>query len=227
MPRLLSTLSIIALLAAPLAVAQQADTDTGAEAEAGTESQAGETAPDGSDPRAVVGAEAAQQGGELQMGEDIQDPDAPGTPYLREMVEDWGMECIRVPEGEDEPCQLFQSLKDENGNTVSNVRIFRLPEGQRATAGALVAVPLETLLTAQLTIRVDGGQAKRYPFAVCDPLGCYARIGFTAEDIASFKRGAKATVSLTPFAAPDQPLTLDMSLKGFTAAFDKATIIPN
>lgn len=216
MPRLLSTLSILALLAAPLSVTAQQ-----------TETQENEAAQTEENPQAVVGAEAAQQGGELQMGENVQDGDGPGTPYLREKVEDWAMECIRVPEGEDEPCQLFQSLKDENGNTVSNVRIFKLPEGQRATAGALVAVPLETLLTAQLTIRVDGGQAKRYPFAVCDPLGCYARIGFTAEDIAAFRRGAKATVSLTPFVTPDKPLELDMSLKGFTAAFDKATIIPN
>ena len=161
------------------------------------------------------------------MGEDLNNPDGPGTPYLREVVDDWALECIRAPEGQEEPCQLFQSLKDENGNLVSNVRIFKLPEGQRAVGGALVAVPLETLLTAQLTIRVDGGQAKRYPFAVCDPLGCYARIGFTAEDINAFKRGAKATVSLTPFVAPDQPLNLDMSLKGFTAAFDKATVMPN
>ena len=213
MPRLLSTISIIALLSTPLAaIAQQTGT------------QEGDAAQSEENPQSVVGAEAAQQGGELQMGENIQDPNAPGTPYLREMVDDWAMECIRVPEGQEEPCQLFQSLADANGNTVSNVRIFKLPEGQRAVAGALVAVPLETLLTAQLTIRVDGGQAKRYPFAVCDPLGCYARIGFTAEDISAFKRGAKATVSLTPFVTPDKPLELDMSLKGFTAAFDMATV---
>jgi len=161
------------------------------------------------------------------MGEEETDPNAPGTPYLKEMVEDWAMECIRMPEGEEEPCQLFQSLNDENDNLVSNVRIFKLPEGQRAAGGALIAVPLETLLTAQVTIRVDQGQAKRYPFAVCDQLGCYARIGFTAEEIAAFKRGVTATVSITPFVAPDEPINLNMSLKGFTAAFDKATVMPN
>jgi invasion protein IalB len=221
MPRLLPVLSILALMAAPITAFAQDTTEQPAEETAAE--PAGPTVDDQGD----VGGPAAPQGGELAMGEDIRDPNAPGTPYLREVVDDWALECIRMPEGQEEPCQLFQSLTDEKGNLVSNVRIFRLPDGQRAVAGALVAVPLETLLTAQLTIRVDGGQAKRYPFAVCDPLGCYARIGFTAEDVNAFKRGAKATVSLVPFVAPDQPLNLDMSLKGFTAAFDKATVMPN
>lgn len=213
MPRLLCSLSILALLATPLPALAQ---DTAA--------PANDPAVDSQED---VGGAAAPQLNELSMGEPEADPNAPGTPYLNEMVEDWAMECIRMPEGEEEPCQLFQSLNDDNGNLVSNVRIFKLPEGQQAVGGALIAVPLETLLTAQLTIRVDQGQAKRYPFAVCDQLGCYARIGFTAEDIAAFRRGAKATVSITPFVAPDQPINLDMSLKGFTAAFDKATVMPN
>ncbi|MFD1511089.1 invasion associated locus B family protein [Lacimonas salitolerans] len=213
MPRLLYSLSILALLSAPLSVQAQDTTEPAAEPTLDSQSD--------------VGGATAPQLGELSMGEEETDPNAPGTPYLKEMVEDWAMECIRMPEGEEEPCQLFQSLNDENDNLVSNVRIFKLPEGQRAAGGALIAVPLETLLTAQVTIRVDQGQAKRYPFAVCDQLGCYARIGFTAEEIAAFKRGFTATVSITPFVAPDEPINLNMSLKGFTAAFDKATVMPN
>ncbi|MCM2561065.1 invasion associated locus B family protein [Lutimaribacter sp. EGI FJ00015] len=215
MPKFISTLSVLALLAMPLA-AQAQDTDDAGD----------ETAPAMPQTQSDIGGAIAPQGSDLAMSEDMNDPEGPGTPYLREEVEDWALECIRVPEGEDEPCQLFQSLTDENDNLVSNVRIFKLPEGQRAAGGALVAVPLETLLTAQLTIKVDDGQAKRYPFAVCDPLGCYARIGFTAEEINAFKRGVKATVTIVPFVSPDTPINLDMSLKGFTAAYDKATVMP-
>lgn len=214
MPRLLCSLSILALLSTPIALHAQ---DTPAPTIPPTAEEQSDD--DG-------GADASQLG-ELDMGEEETDSDAPGTPYLKETVDDWAMECIRTEDGEEEPCQLFQSLSDENDNLVSNVRIFKLPEGQRAAGGALIAVPLETLLTAQLTIRIDEGQAKRYPFAVCDQLGCYARIGFTSEDIAALKRGANATVSITPFVAPDQPIDLQMSLKGFTAAFDKATVMPN
>ena len=120
---------------------------------------------------------------------------------------------------------MFQALLDDSGNTVANVRIFRLPEGGQAAAGALIAVPLKTLLTAQLTLGIDEGITKRYPFTVCDRLGCYARIGFTNEDITAFKKGAVAKLELVPYVAPDQRLQLSLSLKGFTASFGKTSIM--
>ena len=201
MPKLLTTLSVSALLAlsAP-AFAQTATTET---TPATTEVQ---KAPE-----------------YLSMGQTTDE--GPGTAYIKEAVDDWQMECIRVEEGQEEPCQMFQPLLDDQQNQVANIRLFRLPEKGEAVAGALVAVPLETLLTAQLSITVDGAKPQRYPFSVCDRLGCYARIGFRAADVAAFKKGAKATVTLVPFVAPDQKVDLPMSLKGFTAAYDKTSII--
>lgn len=159
----------------------------------------------------------------LAMGETVADGPKAGQTYVREVSGDWSVECLKVEEGE-EPCQIFQTLTDGEGNQVANMRIFKLPAGGQAEAGALVAVPLETLLTAQLTITVDGAQPKRYPFSVCDRQGCYARIGLTAEDIASYKRGASATVTLVPFVAPDERVEVKLSLSGFTAGYDKVTV---
>jgi invasion protein IalB len=159
----------------------------------------------------------------LALGEPVTEGPQPGQTYIREVSGDWSLECLKVEEGE-EPCQIFQTLTDGEGNQVANMRIFKLPAGNQAEAGALVAVPLETLLTAQLTITVDGAQAKRYPFSVCDRQGCYARIGLTAEDIASYKRGASATVTLVPFVAPDEQVAVKLSLSGFTAGYDKVTV---
>jgi invasion protein IalB len=159
----------------------------------------------------------------LALGETVTDGPQPGQPYVREVSGDWSVECLRVEEG-DEPCQIFQTMTDDEGNQVANMRIFRLPAGGQAEAGALVAVPLETLLTAQLTITVAGQQPKRYPFSVCDRQGCYARIGLTAEDINAYKRGASATVTLVPFVAPDERVEVKLSLSGFTAGYDKVTV---
>ncbi|OZB13099.1 MAG: hypothetical protein B7X55_13460 [Rhodobacterales bacterium 34-62-10] len=159
----------------------------------------------------------------LAMGETVTDGPQPGQTYVREVSGDWSLECLKVEEGE-EPCQIFQTMTDGEGNQVANMRIFKLPAGGQAEAGALVAVPLETLLTAQLTITVDGAQPKRYPFSVCDRQGCYARIGLTTEDIASYKRGASATVTLVPFVAPDERVEVTLSLSGFTAGYDMVTV---
>ena len=42
----------------------------------------------------------------------------------------------------------------------------------------------------------------------------------TADEVAGFKKGAKATMTIVPAAAPDQKVALDISLKGFTAGYD-------
>ena len=167
-------------------------------------------------------APASETGTELSTGEVV--PPAEPKAYIREKTGDWSLECYDIGT-EVEPCQMFQRLFGSAGNEVANVRIFHLPEGGQALAGALIAVPLETLLTAQLTIQVDDLPAKRYPFSLCDQQGCYARIGFNQLDVDAFQRGNKATVSLVPFVAPNQRIDLTLSLKGFTAGYGKITAV--
>lgn len=142
-----------------------------------------------------------------------------GQGYLATTFELWEQRCEKTEGGKD-PCQLFQLLKDADGNAVSEFSIFPLPAGGKAAAGATIVVPLETLLTAQLTIAIDSAPAKIYPFTFCAQLGCVARVGFTAAEIDQFKKGAKATLTLAPAIAPETKVNLDISLKGFTAGYD-------
>jgi invasion protein IalB len=67
---------------------------------------------------------------------------------------------------------------------------------------------------------VDGGPSKRYPFAFCTEVGCFSQVGFTADDVNAFRRGARATLSIVPAGAPEgTSVTLAVSLSGFTAGF--------
>lgn len=166
-------------------------------------------------PAEAPAAPAADTG--LNMGQ--APADGPGSTYVKEAFESWELRCVRVAEG-DEPCQLYQLLKDAEGNSVAEIGMFSLPEGGEAAAGATIIVPLETLLTAGLRLGVDAAQPKVYPFTFCGQMGCVARVGFTAEEIAAFKAGGKATMTIVPAVAPDKTVALDMSLKGFTAGFD-------
>jgi invasion protein IalB len=146
-----------------------------------------------------------------------------GEPYEREVFGDWALRCIKAEEGARDPCNLYQLLTNEDGVAVAEFNLFPLPEGQRAAAGATVVVPLETLLTEQLTIAVDGANARRYPFTFCNRAGCVARIGFTQAEVDQFKRGSTATVRLVPAAAPEAEVVLDVSLTGFTAGFTSSS----
>jgi invasion protein IalB len=145
-----------------------------------------------------------------------------GETYEREVFGDWALRCIKAEEGDD-PCNLYQLLSNEDGVAVAEFNLFPLPEGQRAVAGATIVVPLETLLTQQLTIAVDGANARRYPFTFCNRAGCVARIGFTQAEVDEFKRGSAATLRLVPAQAPDAEVVLDVSLSGFTAGFNASS----
>jgi len=147
-----------------------------------------------------------------------QEQAAVGDTYLAKNFELWEQRCVKTADGAD-PCQLYQLLKDGE-NSVAEISMFGLPEGGQAAAGATVIVPLQTLLTANLTIAIDGTQPKIYPFTFCAEIGCIARIGFTGEEITQFKKGAKAVMTIVPAAAPDQKVNVEISLKGFTAGFD-------
>ena len=218
--RLAALAAATALLALP-AQAQDAASGQGAQEGTPIEDQA-TTAEEG-----PVGDAATTDN--LSLGTPADGDAATGAPevgqtYVAETFTDWQLRCVRAPEGED-PCQLYQLLLDSDDNAVAEISLFGLEGGGQAVAGATVITPLETLLTEELTISVDGSRAKRYPFTWCSAIGCFARIGFTAEEIAQFRRGRVAQLTIVPVAAPDQQVVLDMSLAGFTAGF--AAVDPN
>lgn len=193
---------------------------------ADTETPATETTETPATPEtAPAPAAPASPGGGLTTGQSVGEALGGGPEiYVREEHGDWEVRCLKAPEGQDDPCQLYQRLADQQGNPTADVNFFDLPDGNEIVAGATVLTPLQTLLTAQVTMTVDGGQPRRYPYSFCDGQGCYSRMGFTAEDIAAFKRGAAATLIVVPALAPDQRAELTMSLSGFTAGLSAVEV---
>ncbi len=226
MSQLMKTISLAALVALAWPMGVQAQ-ETDATGESGAAPSETSTTPDAQSDDAGTGgaaqdsSDASAEGvaGDLSMGEEVEPENQVGRTYTSGEHGDWQQRCIRTESGAD-PCQLYQLLRDDNGNAVAEISVFPLPEGQQASAGATVITPLETLLTRQLTMSVDGNQAKRYPFDFCAEAGCFARIGFTDADVTAFRRGVEAVLTIVPAAAPDQTIDLSVSLSGFTAGYD-------
>ena len=139
--------------------------------------------------------------------------------YTAETHGDWEIRCIRAEEGQPEPCQLYQLLRDENGGPVAEFNVFDLPDEGEVVAGATIVTPLETLLPPGIRLRVDNGGWSEYPFAFCQPVGCFSRLGLTQADVDAMRAGAEAYVALVPLPAPDQVIEVSASLTGFTAGF--------
>lgn len=211
----LSGLALAALLAAAPTFAQEAATDAPADADqapAQTEGTQGDLNLDMGTP--------------VGEGQPAEGEETLGQTYIKEVSGDWEIHCVRT-ELEADPCALHQLLRDSSDNAVATIEMVNLPAGQQAAAGATIVTPLETLLTEQITLAVDGGQGRKYPFSFCTQRGCVARVGFTDGAVDTFRRGNQATLTIVPAAAPDQQVVLTVSLTGFTAGFETLVELNN
>ncbi len=221
MTKILSALPLCAALALLAPMAGYAQTATTSTETTETTEEVKPAATVEGDTASGTAAEVEEQ---LSLGEDASGEPVLGQPYTKEEIGAWEMRCIKT-EDEVDPCQMYQLLDDGQGSPVAEISLFRLPGSGKAEAGATIVVPLETALPQQLTIAVDGGKARRYPYAFCNPVGCYVRLGLTAADVAAFKRGKEAQIVIVPALAPDQEVKLNLSLEGFTASYDKVSVI--
>lgn len=214
MNRMLSTLPVMALLVLGTAVQAQ---ETGGQ----TETPASETA-----APAAEGAEAQTEtpatGVPLDTGREVQEDPS----YIKATHGDWQIKCFRTG-AEEDLCQMYQLLTESAGNPVAEFSIYRLPPGAPVIAGATIAAPLGTLLTEEIKLSIDGGKAKSYAYSFCTMAGCFSRIGLTEADVEAMKSGVTATLEIVPAQAPDQKVRIDVSLKGFTAAFEEASVLSN
>lgn len=231
MSKFMTALPLCAALAltAPITAFAQTATDTTTSETAAPETAAPETAAEESttpnkELQPGTSGNASEVESQLSLGEDANKDPELGKPYTKKEIGSWEMRCIKTEE-EVDPCQMYQLLADGEGAPVAEFSLFRLPGGGQAKAGATVVVPLETALPAQLTLSVDGGKARRYPYAFCNPVGCYVRMGLTDADIAAFKRGKQAVMTIVPALAPDQEVKVTLSLDGFTASYDEVSVI--
>jgi invasion protein IalB len=213
MTRTLLHLSLTAFLALSTAAgAQEATDDTTGTSEA--TGDAASSADAGAPPAPVAG---------LDTGREVADGN---QAYIKATHGDWSVRCF-PGEADEDLCQMYQLLTESEGNPVAEFTLYRLKGGGNIAAGATIAVPLGTLLTEEMKLTVDDGKAKSYAFSFCTMGGCFSRIGLTGPEVEALKKGAQAQIEIVPAQAPDQTVRIDVSLSGFTAAFDETSALGN
>ncbi len=214
MTKTLLHLSLTALLALSTAAgAQETATD-------GAVTTDGETTTDGAAAAGNADGPTAPVAG-LDTGREVaQENEA----YIKETHGDWSVRCFPT-EGSEDLCQMYQLLTESEGNPVAEFTLYRLEGAGNIVAGATIAVPLGTLLTEEVKLSVDGGKAKSYAYSFCTMGGCFSRIGFTGPEVEALKKGAQAQIEIVPAQAPDQNVSIDVSLSGFTAAYNAASTL--
>ena len=199
-------------LAAPLAAQE-----TGATEAPATEAAPAAPAPAAETPAATPApAPAAPQAA----------PAAPATPAPPPQPEiavtehgDWDVGCLAGTTN----CEMQQVAADPQGNPVMLVRVIKLPEGSDAQALAIFNTPLGTLLPPGLGFQIDTSPASSLPFEWCVQEGCIVRLGLRDPDIAALKRGRAVKLTVISIADAENPVSLNLSLTGFTAGYDSLT----
>ena len=168
-------------------------------------------------------------------GEDAAEPAAPAaapepapagptaTPEdaVRTTHGDWEVAC--APGGAKGGCAMAQIGNDAAGTPVLEMVIRKLAEPLEVNEETAVAVldvitPLGVVLTEGLTMTIDSGRDESAAFQICTEQGCLVREPVGEELITRLKRGGKATISVV--AASQGEVTSDISLSGFTAAWN-------
>lgn len=152
----------------------------------------------------------AQQAEEPVIGGDAAAP-AQGT------GDAWASRCVSGTRQGPLECTLSQRAVTKQGQLVGSVTI-QLPAG--AAPVMIVSVPLGIFLGAGITYAIDANPPKALELQTCDRTACYAETGLPAELITAMQGGQKLNITFQNM--QKQPVTLPMSLIGFTAAFDKA-----
>ena len=132
----------------------------------------------------------------------------------------------QIPQG------WFKVCTKQEDNDICNVQNVRTATtGQLLTAINLIqitgkinraifqiAVPTGRVIPAGIGMQIDGGQPLKIDYALCLPDRCIAEAPLTEALVAQLKKGGEMTLTSINFR--NQPNPINISLSGFTAAFD-------
>ena len=163
---------------------------------------------------------SSQEASELSLGKPLDTLRKPGEIYLAGNKGDWNVRCVTGNPGEIDKCEIQQLIFLNENTPIVDISIFKLPKGEMAIAAANVMVPLETLLTKKFRFAFSKETVKEFPYSFCNQNGCLVRMGLLEEDIEALRKGKSSELAITHISSPDSSIELNLSLDGFTAAFD-------
>lgn len=140
-----------------------------------------------------------------------------GANSLVETYDDWGVVCQAA--GETTSCFVRQVQTDRQSNQqVLTVEIAALADGT-FTGAILLPLGLSLSQGAQLKIGETALEGTR-SFSTCIPQGCLVPLTISEDTLAALRAGTALSIAVLS-AAPEQPLTFTVSLKGFSNALNR------
>jgi len=114
-------------------------------------------------------------------------------------------------------CNVQNIVMADTGQMVTGISLIEL-KGKVNRKVFQVSVPSGRLVPPGIGLQIDGGKAQKLDYVICFPDRCVAEAQLTDQLVASFKKGSKITLTSVNF--QNQPNPIDITLAGFTGAFD-------
>lgn len=132
----------------------------------------------------------------------------------------WAVQCGQDKKSGKKFCRMQQNLRyKKTGQRLLSVIIQ--PQTIEPKLAILLSLPHGLYLPAGTAFKIDDGTTNKMLIETCDVEGCYASGGLNEKLIDAMKKGEKMLVGFQ--ASNKKPITIPISLTGFTAAFNKIT----
>ena len=130
----------------------------------------------------------------------------------------WASRCTSNSRGQPLECVLEQRAIARGTRRVIAIITIRLPSETRKPV-TMIQLPVGLFLPAGVNVDVDGDMAQNFPFQTCNATTCF--VGFPLSDqlLKRMHNGGKFNVTFQYL--NKKPVTLPMSLEGFTEAYNK------
>lgn len=130
----------------------------------------------------------------------------------------WSVQCEAKSRDALPDCRIEQrAVVTKTGRLLMQITI-RVPAETRKPV-MMIHGPLGSFLPAGIRLDVDGSELVKLPFQTCEANGCFAGTPVTTDQLRALFGGQKLNVLLQ--SVNKQPITVPMSLMGFTSAYKK------
>ncbi|MFD0917962.1 invasion associated locus B family protein [Pseudahrensia aquimaris] len=131
----------------------------------------------------------------------------------------WVKVCSKA--GETDICNVQYNVLTPQGRLITGVNLLT-STGKVKRRIFQVAVPTGRYIPEGVKIKIDEGKENTLPYSICLPDRCIAEVGLSNNLVNALKAGGKITLTSTNFRTQKNPV--NVTLSGFTAAFDGAPI---
>ncbi|TPW31929.1 invasion associated locus B family protein [Pararhizobium mangrovi] len=143
--------------------------------------------------------------------------DSSGDASQAQPPKGWFKACTK--QADNDVC-ITQNLKAaSNGQLVTAVGLITV-KGKANQKLLQVSVPSARLIQPGIAMQIDDNKKQQLGYAVCMPDKCVAEVPLSDGLVNAFKRGGQVTFTSVNFRR--QPNPVEVSLKGFTDAFEGA-----